>query len=98
MKIFRYIMLFLFKNKIAYLQLIVCPIQPDYDYSEDLSEFDERVGEGQGVFRWFTDKTFTKSWFYDNNFNPEYLFYNDKLYRYGKKGYRKSTLNQLKSL
>lgn len=96
--IFNSLIFFLFKNKIAFLKLREYPIIEDYDYSEDISEFEERVGEGQGIFQWFTSIDFNRSWFYDNYDQPKYLFYKNKFYKYGKNEYRKLSLNQLKQL
>lgn len=62
------------------------------DYSELL---EERCGDGQGNFNWLDYKN--KNWFIDNQHNPEFIFFNGIYYIYGKDGYRKSSLNDLKA-
>lgn len=74
--------------KIAYLY-------PEYsnksgDYTHLL---DERVGDGQGNFKWLNKDN--RNWYIDTQENPDLLFFNGKYYKYGKDGHRKATLNSL---
>jgi hypothetical protein len=61
------------------------------DYSDLL---EEKCGDGQGAFNWLDYNN--KNWFTNNLNNPEFIFFNGVYYKYGKDGYRKSSLNQLK--
>lgn len=73
--------------------LYPCSPEKDGNYSCLL---DERCGCGQGSFNWLNNNN--KNWFIDKSYNPEFLFFNGIYYYYGKEGYRKSCLNELKKL
>jgi hypothetical protein len=74
--------------KIAYLY----PTCPNKSGDEN-NLLDERVGCGQGNFTWLNKNN--KNWYLDSQENPDLLFFNGTYYKYGKDGYRKSTLNEL---
>lgn len=74
--------------KIAYLYPAYSNKSGDYT-----NLLNERVGDGQGNFHWLNENN--KNWYIDTQENPDLLFFNGKYYKYGKDGYRKSTLNSL---
>ena len=79
--------------KIAYLH--VDNLKSCYNKQNDgsFSFLDKEVGVGRGTFSWLDENNV--NWFV-NNQEVDVLCFNGKYYEYGKDGYRKATLNDLK--